>query len=248
MARHAFSLSDASARVVMAAAEDLGARYPASAQNREFLQEFIRAARTATGRDIGVPTIQRLLRIYAPARRPSTATILQVKKLVESELQAGFQGQGESQPPSSRLDQRDRHGAAVCEDAAGPDTALRLLEIELAELRRRLQQTEAERRRVADALEVATGELGRAQGEVAGRAQAYAELAGRVEQLAGVAARAVEAEEGVRKFALQAIEAARAESRTWRERYEGLMTLRTDERALLETYRQAAKAAAARPR
>ena len=91
-------------------------------------------------------------------------------------------------------------------------------------------------------------ELARALGQVEGADRALSALADKVAALVNTVTQVTQAEQGGRAFALRAIEAARAESRLWRERYEGLQALRKEEQALLDSYRRAALGAAGAPR
>ncbi len=91
-------------------------------------------------------------------------------------------------------------------------------------------------------------ELARVQGQADSAERALAAMADKLSARVTTVTNVTEAEKGGRAFALRAIEAARAESRLWRERYEGLQALRKEEQALLESYRRAAVGAAGAPR
>ncbi|WP_454688191.1 hypothetical protein [Achromobacter aloeverae] len=238
VARQAFSLPDVAARQVMLAAQDLDARFPGAGGNREFLEGFIRATHRATGQLVGVPSIQRLLRTYAPARRPSTATILDVKRQIEATLQSLPPSEGLSSIPQYVAPRRANASVPVLPGMNEDPTALRLLALELEDQRRRRQTAEVENSRLLAALQAATEQLAATRSEAATSSRMIAELIQKMEQLTAMANRAIEAEIGARNFALQAIESARGESRTWRERYDGVEALRQQERTLLDSYRQ----------
>nr|WP_312477404.1 hypothetical protein [Achromobacter ruhlandii] len=207
--------------------------YPAVADNRAFLGGLINAVLEVTGRLYGVPTYQRVLRAYAPSRRPSTTTILSVLVGVQNAMaraastNGGRDSRSEAAPAPVVLRQED-------------PTPVRLLAIELEESRRRRLALEADKARLEAAMNAQQCELARALGQVDSAERALSALADKVAALVNTVTQITEAEQGGRAFALRAIEAARAESRLWRERYEGLQALRKEEQALLDSYRRAA--------
>lgn len=94
MGRPSFQLTDDHARKIMKAIGYLQVAYPTASDNRALLDGLIRVMLDVTGRLYGVPTYQRILRAYAPSRRPSTATILSVlvgvqRSFASSPAQAG---------------------------------------------------------------------------------------------------------------------------------------------------------------
>lgn len=237
MGRPAFQLTDDQARQIAAAISRLQASYPAVADNRAFLGGLISAVLEVTGRLYGVPTYQRILRAYTPSRRPSTTTILSV--LVGVQEQLARKSPGQVDPCLATI-----VSPRVTEPGVRQDdpTTLRLLAVELEEHRRRRQVLEADNARLEAAMVAQQCELARMQGQADSAERALAAMADKLAALVDTVTNVTEAEKGGRAFALRAIEAARAESRLWRERYEGLQALRQEERALLESYRRAALA------
>ncbi len=243
MGRPAFQLTDDQARQIVAEISRLQAAYPDVADNRAFLGGLISAVLEVTGRLYGVPTYQRILRAYAPTRRPSTTTILSVLVRVQERLARTSAGQVDPDLRATAL-QRATERAARQDDP----TTLRLLAVELEEHRRRRQVLEADNARLEAAMVAQQCELARVQGQADSAERALAAMADKLSALVTTVTNVTEAEKGGRAFALRAIEAARAESRLWRERYEGLQALRKEEQALLESYRRAAVGAAGAPR
>jgi hypothetical protein len=219
----------------MTAIGDLQIAYPAASDNRALLDGLIRAMLDVTGRLYGVPTYQRILRVYAPSRRPSTATILSV--LVG--VQRSFANSSAPQVEPQRSTIVAPRAAAARTQQEDP-TTVRLLAIELEEHRRRRQLLEADNARLGVAMVEQSCELARALGEADSAERALSVMADKLAELVNTVTHITEAEKGGRAFALRAIEAARAESRLWRERYEGVQALRKEEQALLDSYRRAA--------
>lgn len=237
MGRPSFQLTDEQARRIMIAVAGLQDAYPAAADNRAFLGGLINAVLEIMGRLYGVPTYQRILRAFAPTRNPSTTTILSVLVGVQNAM---------ARTPTTDNDHGSRPPAAPAHVAVRQDdpTPVRLLAIELEESRRRRLVLEADKARLEAEVSAQQCELSRALGQVDGAEQALSALADKMAALVNTVTQITEAEQGGRAFALRAIEAARAESRLWRERYEGLQALRKEEQALLESYRRAAIGAA----
>ncbi|MCV6796793.1 hypothetical protein OII53_11365 [Achromobacter ruhlandii] len=223
----------------MKAIGDLQVSFPAASDNRAFLDGLIRVILDVTGRFYGVPTYQRILRAYAPSRRPSTTTILSVLVGVQGSF-ASLPAPGSEPVPSTATVPR----AAAATPRQEEPTAVRLLAVELEEHRRQRRLLEADIARLEAAILEQSCELSRAQGEVGSAERALNAMADKLAELVNTVTHVTEAEKGGRAFALRAIEAARAESRLWRERYEGLQALRKEEQALLDSYRRAALGAA----
>ena len=75
MSRPAFSLSDPEARQLAQLADALHKRHPHNPRDhRQYIRGLMRAVHTATGRVYSPAIYRRLLAVYAPDRRPSTAT------------------------------------------------------------------------------------------------------------------------------------------------------------------------------
>ncbi|MGE8681515.1 MAG: hypothetical protein ACN6PE_23115 [Achromobacter marplatensis] len=237
MGRPSFQLTDDQARRIMVAVGRLQEAFPTVADNRAFLGGLMNAVLEVTGRLYGVPTYQRILRAYAPTRSPSTATILSVLVGVQNAM---------ARAPLSDVDHDTRSSGPPAKFAVRQEdpTPVRLLAIELEESRRRRLALEADNARLEAAISAQQCELARALGQVDGAKQALAALADKMAALVSTVTQITEAEQGGRAFALRAIEAARAESRLWRERYEGLQVLREEEQAPLDSYRRAAIGAA----
>ena len=237
MGRPSFQLTDDQARRIMVAVGRLQEAYPAVADNRAFLGGLVNAVLQVTGRLYGVPTYQRILRAYAPMRSPSTKTILSVLVGVQKAM---------ARTPSPDADYDSCAALAPAQVVARQEDPkpVRLLAIELEESRRRRQVLEADKVRLEAAMSAQRCELARALGQVDSADRALSALADKMAALVNTVTQVTQAEQGGRAFALRAIEASRAESRLWRERYEGLQALRKEEQALLDSYRRAALGAA----
>lgn len=239
MGRPSFQLTDDHARKIMKAIGYLQVAYPTASDNRALLDGLIRVMLDVTGRLYGVPTYQRILRAYAPSRRPSTATILSVLVGVQRSFASSPAQAGELVPSTATAPP-----AAAAAPRQEDPTAVRLLAVELEEHRGRRRLLEADVARLEAAMLQQSCELSRAQGEVDSAERALNAMADKLAELVNTVTHVTEAEKGGRAFALRAIEAARAEGRLWRERYEGLQALRKEEQALLDSYRRAALGAA----
>jgi hypothetical protein len=222
MSRPPFRLRDDQARRIAQRVAVLDQDIPLDPSNhRPFVGAFIQAVRDATGNYFSPMIYQRLLRAYAPARRPSTATIASER--------ARIMDTAEQLERAAGLDdiQRERFTEAIRSVIADEleqrlaglpagDTTTGSAQVEF--FKNRLAECESELRNLrATAAQLVTDlALSTQRAEIADRAlgeqcEANNKL---VEQLRAIQ----ESADGNRRFALMAIDEVRGEVRHWKDR------------------------------
>lgn len=251
MTRPPFKLLDDEARVLISRLSAIEANCPLDPRDhRPFVRAFLRAVHEATGKTFSPAIYRRLLSAYAPERRPSTSTLAIEKERLADELALERDGATEAATlDAPRLGEAIR--AAIVEamgeratptrhagagaNATGPDTAFwreRAVESEQA-----LADARAQAARLA-------GELLAAQASVTLMANELEAARHTLnQQAASIGKLAAEAEES-RRFTMRAIDDARGETRSWRERCQVIEAQASakarEDNILLETFRQLA--------
>ncbi len=222
MSRPAFRLPDDQARRIAQKVAVLDQDIPLDTSNhRPFVGAFIQAVRDATGNYFSPMIYQRLLRAYAPARRPSTATIASER--------ARIMDTAEQLERAAGLDdvQRERFTEAI-RSVIADELEQRLAGLPAADMstgsaqveffKNRLAECESELRTLrATAAQLVTDlALSTQRAEIADRALGEQREANNklVEQLRAIQ----ESADGNRRFALMAIDEVRGEVRHWKDR------------------------------
>lgn len=222
MSRPPFRLPDDQARRIAQKVAVLDQDIPLDTSNhRPFVGAFIQAVRDATGNYFSPMIYQRLLRAYAPSRRPSTATIASERARIMDTAEQLERAAGLDDVQRERFTEAIRNVIAdeleqrLVSLPAG-DTTTGSAQVEF--FKNRLAECESELRtlRVTAAQLVTDLALSTQRAEIADRElneqrQANEKL---VEQLRVVQ----ESSDGNRRFALMAIDEVRGEVRHWKDR------------------------------
>ena len=247
MARPTFSLTDSEARLLIQELAGIEERCPINPRDhRQFVRDFIRAVHRVTGKTFSPAIYRRLLGAYAPARKPSTATLALEKERFAKDLdQAQFPIDASMAPTMHGGDLEhvigrllDELPSRIAQRAApNPDGYLQAQcnflqqrlthsEKQLAETKAAASQTDAQRQVLeAQAL------CAREQIE-----SLRADGAAMQDQLANLS-RAID---DARQFALLAIDEARGETRAWKERCLAAEAQFKAQVSLTETFRRLA--------
>lgn len=248
MTRPPFKLADDEARVLIAQLQVIEAEYPLDQRDhRPFVRAFMRAVHEATGKSFSPTIYRRLLSVYAPARRPSTTTLAIEKQLLCDELALERDGAAEGAAlDAPRLAALIRSSLiAVMGERpiqrvhtgteAGADVAF--WRERVTDLERTMADVQAQAARLAGELLAERAIADVLRSELAAARQGLEAQTTQVGRLAG------ELEES-RRFAMRAIDDARGETRTWRDRcavIEAQASARArEDNILLETFRQLA--------
>lgn len=249
MSRPAFALTDSQARAISIRTAELQITYPLDQRNhRPFVRAFLRAVQQATGNLYSPAIYQRLLKAYAPDRRPSTATLASEKQALA--LESVVQQTAEAATDGTRVASQTAENlstiqAAVIQavEACLARTARGTSHADMAQTSfyaARLREAEVQLRDVRAECVRLTSELGVANESRRQYAeQAAGSTAALTDQIAAVAMLTGEVSD-IRKFALSSIDEARGEARTWKERCIAVETQRQRDVFLLETFRQQA--------
>lgn len=247
--RPPFKLLDDEARLLISRLSVIEANYPLDQRDhRPFVRAFLRAVHEATGKTFSPAIYRRLLSAYAPQRRPSTSTLAIEKERLCDELLLERDGATEAATlDAPRLGEAIR--AAIVEamgerttptrhagaGATGPDTAF--WRERAAESEQALADTRAQAARIAGELLAARATAELLATELAAARQTLRQQADSIGKLAA------EAEES-RRFTMRAIDDARGETRSWRERCQAVeaqaFAKAREDSILLETFRQLA--------
>lgn len=233
---------------------------PDSRSNRPFIRDFIRAVHGATGRTYSPAIYRRLLRAYAPERRPSTTTLALEKEFVEQELAAVAHGHGPAVPAAAAgvqapgvstgditnavrqtveelLDKKLRGGARAETDQQMAQAHIADLAARLAASERAANEARTHAARLAADLQVAQEAAARYQQQLAFSEQAAASQA--ATQSAAIKELATQIDE-IRKFAMRSIDDIRGETRAERDRRIHVEELLKQNQKMLEVFRQVA--------
>ena len=241
MPRPPFSLTDDQARAISAGVTQLELDYPINPQNhRPFVRAFIRLVHTATGRFYSPAVYRRLLGAYAQHRRPSTSTLAAEKAALAAET-TPVEPVSEAAAPLSMpsalpalvagavadaMAQSRRVDGIAADKSAFYADRLRETELELRTERMNAAQLLAALNQSRESAAQQAEQAEKLRGVVAAQSEAITKLTAEVSDL--------------RKFALVAIDDARGETRTWRDRSAYLESQRQLDSRLLETFRQKA--------
>lgn len=249
MTRPPFRLSDDEARILVARLQSINDMHPLNARDhRAFVRAFIRAVHEATQKTFSPTIYRRLLAAYAPERRPSTSTLAVEKELFVDELAVERASAAEvatSHAPqlaalirAAVVDAIGERPAQVYQAAgttAGSDSAFwreRVIDTE-----RSLEDAQGHAARLAGELLAACAAAGILEANLATAREALIAQGTQLTRLTD------EIEES-RRFAMRAIDAARGETRTWRERCAAVeakaIASAREDNTLLETFRQLA--------
>lgn len=223
MSRPPFRLPDEQARQLVHKVAVLDQSIPLDTNNhRPFVGAFIQAVFEATGKFFSPMIYQRLLRAYAPTRRPSTATIASERARVIDDTQQLDRAAGMDDLQRERFAQTIRNAIADelelrLGNLPAPETASGSAQAEffknrLGECERDLRDLRIKAAQLVTDLAVAVQRAELLERELGQQRQANDKL---VVQLRS----AQESSDGYRRFALMSIEDARGEARQWKERY-----------------------------
>lgn len=249
MTRPPFKLQDDEARVLLARLALIESTHPLDQRDhRPFVRAFIRAVHYATNKTFSPAIYRRLLSAYAPERRPSTSTLAIEKELLCGEL--ALERDGASQAAALDAPRLGEAIRAAVADAmgeralparlagagiAGPDADF--WRDRAAETEQALADTRAQAARLAGELLAAQASANLLATELEA---ARATLSKQADSIGKLAA---EAEES-RRFTMRAIDDARGETRSWRERCQVVEAQAAakakEDNILLETFRQLA--------
>lgn len=242
MSRPAFQLTDHQARHLAQRVIAIDAAIPLDTGNhRPFVGAFIQAVHEATAKFYSPAIYQRLLRAYAPVRRPSTATIASERARImddtaQLDAAAGFdpfQYERLSQAIRSAIaDELDLRLVNLPRADVSPGSAeLDFYKSRLGECERELAALRARSAQLATDLVVAIEREKLLDRELDTARSVHAKL---VDQLRGFQTSA----DDNRKFAMMAIEEARGEVRHWKERCADLELQRQRDYELVDTLRR----------
>jgi len=252
MGRPTFTLTDDQARQLAAQVAALDSTYPLDRGNhRPFVRGFLRAVLDATGRLHSEAIYRRLLGAFAPERKPSTATIGAEKQALAAELATrpalAAVASAQAVAPDTALPLQlhaivsDAVDAALARGArygGGQSFQSDFYAARLQDAERELQALRAEAARLAAELALARQAAALHEQEAQ---RARSSLASQSDTIAKLCSEVADS----RKFALQAIDEARGETRIWKERSTTLEAKRQVDARLLETFRRQAYRAGA---
>ncbi|MEO7493893.1 MAG: hypothetical protein ABIV04_03000 [Massilia sp.] len=247
MPRPTFSLTDDQARLISSRVDQLQGAYPLDQRShRPFVRGFMLAVAEATGNMYSPAIYQRLLAAFAPERKPSTATLASEKQALAAAVGASPSRSGATETgraPETR-DLAQLHllmtdaidaGLAKAARAAGLGNGAQadFYASRLRESEQQLAVLRAECSRLGEAL-AASSQSAQQHAQEAERAAAMAAAHG--EAVLSLTSELAD----IRKFALQAIDEARGETRVWKERSIALEAQRQLDARLMETFRRLA--------
>ena len=249
MTRPPFRLSDDEARILVARLQSINDMHPLNLRDhRAFVRAFIRAVHEATQKTFSPTIYRRLLAAYAPERRPSTSTLAVEKELFADELaleRAGAAEVATSEAPQfaaliraavfEAIGDRPPQVYQAAGTTAGPDSTF--WRERATDTERGLADAQAHAARLAGELLAARAAATILETELAAAREA-------IHAQGAQLARLTDEIEESRRFAMRAIDDARGETRTWRERCaaveaNAIANARADS-TLLETFRQLA--------
>lgn len=247
MARPSFQLSDQQARVLVMQMPEITQRHATNRGNRDFVLDFMRAVYSATGQIYSPAIYRRLLNVYAPDRRPSTETLALVKKALEDDLRQAGQATSSAQADASGGESISFIVRRAVEEAmAAPGARPLATEADPQVVAQRdfLQERLAEAERVlAEMRTLAARSAADAQSARAERDVLAAQLAEahKAAERKDAQFNALTTElEGLRRFAIRAVDDVRAETRVWQDRHAAVLNDLNQAKRHLEYFRQIA--------
>lgn len=222
MSRPPFRLPDDQARRIAQKVSALDQDIPLDTSNhRPFVGAFIQVVRDATGNYFSPMIYQRLLRAYAPARRPSTATIASERARIMDTAEQLERAAGLDDVQRERFTEAIRNVIAdeleqrlaslPAADTTTGSAQVEFFKNRLAECENELRALRATAAQLVTDLALKTQRAEIAERELGEQRQANEKL---VEQLRGIQ----ESSDGNRRFALMAIDEVRSEVRHWKDR------------------------------
>lgn len=216
--------------------------------HRPFVRAFLRAVYEATGRTFSPAIYRKLLVAYAPGRSPSTSTLANEKNQLEAQLQMEAGAQQEiSQTSEQSFTQLNQVVRQAVEDGLHHHTQERpsarhasalqeqhtLLQQQLFQTEQRMQESRQHSERLAAELAVSQALKQMLATQLSESQQQVGQLSTQVGKLATEV-------EGMRKFALNAIEVSRGEIRTHGDRVAYLEAQLAKEKNHTEVFRRLA--------
>lgn len=242
MSRPAFRLTDDQARKIAQQVAALEIAIPLNPGNhRPFVSAFIKAVYEATGKYFSPNIYHRLLRAYAPTRRPSTATVASERARVMDDMALLESADASGDLQRERLAQAVR-GAIADEfdlrmaalprpNVAAGNAEQQYYKNRLEECEQELRELRARAAQLVTGLAVATERAGLLQKELDAQRDINARLGDQVRSFQSSV-------DEHRKFALMSIEEARGEVRHWKERCADLELQRERDYQLVDSLRR----------
>lgn len=242
MSRPPFRLPDDQARLLVQKVGVLDQSIPLDTNNhRPYVGAFIRAVFEASGKFFSPMIYQRLLRAYAPTRRPSTATIASERVRVIDDTQQLDKAEGLDDVQRERFAQTIRNaiadeldlqlGKLSIADTSSESAQIEFYKNRLAECERDLRDVRVKAAQLVTDLAVALQRAELLDRELGEQRQANDKL---VDQMRALQ----ESADGNRRFALMAIEEVRGEVRHWKDRCADLEVQRQRDFQLLDAMRR----------
>lgn len=247
MPRPTFALSDDEARQIVAGVNVIEQRHPLNSTNHKpFLRAFLKLVYEVTGRTLSPLVYRRLLNAFAPGRTPSTTTIAFEKDRLVDELEREQRnlraGEAGSDRPYRQADfDMEALQASIMQLLRqGKNSTDAYLQQQCTFLQQRLSATErelVEAKSLASELTAAQAaarqQAKRDQEEIESLRTSNLQLTKEISNLATIV-------EESRRFALMAIEESRAETRTWKARWQHAESQVKEQEATTEVFRRLA--------
>lgn len=242
MSRPAFRLTDDQARHIAQQVAAIDLAIPLDTGNhRPFVSAFIKAVHQATGKFFSPNIYHRLLRAYAPARRPSTATLASERTRIMDDMAVLDAADASGDMQRERLAQAVR-GAIADEldlrlaalprtDGAAGNAEQQFYKHRLEDAERELRELRAKAAQLVTELAVATQRADMLQKDLDAQRDSNSKLGDQVRSFQSSV-------DEHRKFALMSIEDARGEVRHWKERCADLELQRQRDYQLVDALRR----------
>lgn len=242
MSRPTFRLTDDQARRIVQRVTVIDTAIPLDVGNhRPFVNAFIKAVHEATGKFFSPGIYHRLLRAYAPSRRPSTATVASERGRIMDDIALLDSVDSADDVQRERLAQAVR-GAIADEldlrlvalprtDGGTGNAEQQFYKHRLEDSERELRELRAKAAQLATDLAMAAQRADLLQKELDGQRDTNARLSDQVRSFQSSI-------DEHRKFALMSIEESRGEVRHWRERCADLELQRQRDYQLVDAMRR----------
>lgn len=242
MSRPSFRLTDAQARYIAQQVAAIDLAIPLDTGNhRPFVSAFIKAVHEATGKFFSPNIYHRLLRAYAPLRRPSTATVASERTRVMDDMAVLDAADASGDIQRERLAQAVR--CAIADeldlrltslprpDGAAGSAEQQFYRHRLEEAERELRELRAKAAQLVTELAVANQRAELLQNDLDVQRDLNTDLGDQVRSFQSSV-------DEHRKFALMSIEDARGEVRHWKERCADLELQRQRDYQLVDAMRR----------
>ncbi len=249
MARPSFSLSDEEARHLVRKLSGIEARCPVDPRDhRRYVREFIRLIHKITGKTYSPAIYRRLLTAYAPARKPSTATLALEKErfvkeleaapaLIDTEQNPASAGQGGNLLAEIRQALED---LAAYRAPGGASHADGYLKAQCDFLQQRLSHSEKQFSETKDCAHQLEAQRQVLAAQALHDREQIDSLRAAGAAMTAELAKLSAAVDDARQFALLAIDEARGETRAWKERCAAAEAQYKEQVSLTETFRRLA--------